>query len=211
MSRSLRLGALPLLVALSCAGENARISLLDDPAPSGAAGSSGTGTGNQAGTGGTEAGSSGADAMGGAAGTRNPDGARCFDSDDCESRRCVAFTCVRCASDGECGMNFPHCELGKGRCQQCVDVTQCPVGQVCTAETGSCTTRCLEDVDCAGSTRPICARASGVCVECALSTECAAPRPLCEPRSGRCVECLSNADCGGRLCEIGEYHCENHF
>ena len=149
--------------------------------------------------------------MGGAAGTRNPDGARCFDSDDCESRRCVAFTCVRCAGDGECGMNYPYCETGKGRCQQCVSATQCPAGEVCTAETGSCAIRCLGDADCAGSTRPICARSSGVCVECAISEQCAAPRPLCEPRSALCVECLSNADCGGRLCELGEYHCENHF
>jgi Cys-rich repeat protein len=195
--------ALPLLVALSCADENARISLLDDPGPSG--GSAGSAeAGNQGGSAGT-------DATGGAAGTKNPDGARCFDSDDCESRRCVAFTCVPCAGDGECGMNYSFCNTSKGRCQQCVTAAQCPAGEVCTAETGSCSIRCLEDPDCAGSSRPICARSSGVCVECALSDQCVAPRPLCEPRSGRCVECLSNADCGGRLCEVGEYHCENHF
>lgn len=201
--RTRRSWALPLLVALSCASENARISLLDEPSPSGgSAGSSGAGN---------QAGSAGEDAMGGAAGTRNPDGARCFDSDDCESRRCVTFTCVRCAGDGDCGMNYPYCEPSRGRCQQCVNATQCPAGEVCTAETGSCAIRCVADADCAGSTRPICARSSGVCVECAQSAECTAPRPHCEPRSGLCVECLTNADCGGRLCEVGEYHCENHF
>ncbi len=192
-----------LVLAVGCASENATISLLDEPASGGAAGSSGAGG---------QAGNAGADAMGGGAGgTRAPTGARCFDDDDCDTRRCVAFTCVRCSSESECGMTHPHCNLDEGRCQQCLSPAQCAAGWVCAAETHTCEVRCVQNADCAGSTRPLCAVSSGVCVECSTSDQCSGTRPHCETRSGLCVECLSNEDCGGRLCELGEFHCENHF
>jgi Cys-rich repeat protein len=187
-------------LAFGCAAENAKISLLDEPAASGGtAGSSGSG--NQ----GADA---GADANTGGTVGANPEGARCIDDDDCESRRCVAFTCVRCTSDTECGGTTRYCNVDLGRCQQCLSPAQCATGQVCAAETGRCETRCVEDADCAGGNRPMCAVSSGVCVECSQKEDCTGPRPQCETRSGLCVECLTNADCGGRWCEPGEWHCE---
>jgi Cys-rich repeat protein len=59
--------------------------------------------------------------------------------------------------------------------------------------------KCTGDGQCTNPERPKCNVATGSCVECLDSTQCAskASTPICDTgRGGRCVECVTNAHCG---------------
>jgi hypothetical protein len=128
----------------------------------------------------------------------------CTLDEHCASSLCddTTRTCKGCTSQSECRGATPRCDVDDRRCVQCTFSAQCGPNEVCEAAAHACAARCRENADCAGTNRPICAVAAGVCVECNASTQCADPLPFCEMREGSCVECLVNEDCP-------DLHCSN--
>jgi hypothetical protein len=101
-----------------------------------------------------------------------------------------------CGGDADCPKGAPFCNLERQRCEECMTSADCPLDEVCRAETHSCEPRCQANADCVGIDRPVCS-ATGVCVECTMDVDCGGATPRCNPLNGVCVQCLVTADCGG--------------
>jgi len=113
----------------------------------------------------------------------------------------------RCDTSYDCTEERPFCE--DERCVECLTSDNCDDDQSCRFEDHACVPSCSDWEDCVGSGRPICALASGVCIECAGPDDCKEEEqePFCELRTGRCVDCLRNDDCGDRLCHPKAHEC----
>lgn len=80
---------------------------------------------------------------------------------------------------------------------ECVEDVDCGEGAVCRS--GSCTTVCTADEECAGALS-VCDTDAGVCVGCLSSDDCTDADPVCDTAAQRCVECLGDGDCGDGTC-----------
>lgn len=137
----------------------------------------------------------------------------CPDIDD-EAWACYAhpdasdYVCQPpCATDADCFGDNPVCD--DGYCVATCDSADelrllCPNGD-CNVVTG----RCGGDVpDCndTGCTEGVCDVASGECVDCMASSECAPM--VCDLGSGNCVACLEDNECEqGQVCDTGTGEC----
>ncbi len=102
-------------------------------------------------------------------------------------------TCVACLSDTDCtDVTAAHCNAGQ--CVQCTANSQCGVGAVCNA-TWTCQLDCRVDDGGCPASAPICAAATGACVQCVGDSECTDAGSLVHCVSGACAECASAADC----------------
>ena len=104
---------------------------------------------------------------------------------------CESQACEECLEGGDCaGSALPLCHPVSG---------QCVVG--CEPSAGD------QAGNCPGAAR--CDRELGVCVECLIGDDCAAPAPACDIPSGRCVACVSAADCApsAPVCDTSAFEC----
>lgn len=111
-----------------------------------------------------------------------------------------------CTGDDGCGLSL-QCELGSGRCVECVDNTHCnQVGLgVCDVARHQCV-ECESSTSC--GTGYECVRDAHRCVKsCSSLEECPAGSVECDPERHLCEQCEVRADClasdGTHIC-IGE-------
>lgn len=114
----------------------------------------------------------------------------------CEATECVAPTCSRpsdCADPAT-----PLCVDGVCRACDSSNDDGCDAAMpVCDASSDQCTT-CSGDEDCASHEgTPICS-ASGSCVACEMSTDCANPTPVCD--ANQCRACTVDSECASGAC-----------
>ena len=137
--------------------------------------------------------------------------------------------CVECRGNSDCGAAQPFCVLG--RCEVCASSADCGTGQacyprdhscqpactagscngdtpMCDAATGACV-GCTKSTDCAGTNRPLCSATLGQCVACAASSDCGAAEPVCNLREGSCVQCLVDVDCHSGFACGGDHKCHS--
>jgi hypothetical protein len=125
--------------------------------------------------------------------------------------------CVGCLANGDCagspdggvdggadgGVAAGVCNLTTNQCVGCLSHANCndpskPIcgsSQTCVgcnsqiAPVDGCTTK--------NPALPVCKATTGVCVQCAGSSDCAGDAGLgvCDPTTNKCVECNGNADC----------------
>jgi hypothetical protein len=208
---------LPVLVvaatiaAGACADRTASIRLLPSEDAGAPEAATGEGAGGRPVVAAAQGGSSGTPVVMAAGG--------CDSEDDCAPfGHCYKRTCVECTDDDQCRMTHlcdpqwhlcrpcvqksdchgttPICDPS-GRCVQCESPSDCSWDEACEAESHTCRPACHGNSDCAGSNRPICAKSTGVCVECTETNDCLArdPSTYCDQRRGRCIQCESDAEC----------------
>ena len=137
----------------------------------------------------------------------------------CSSSVSVPETCV---SSRECGPAGLVCDVGAGRCVECVVDADCLASdRVCRASACVAVTRCTSSRMCPGQ---VCDLAAGICVDCVVDADCrpdqvcsasacvARPMPctsdrecsasglVCSTTRGVCVECVRDADCPEGTC-----------
>jgi Cys-rich repeat protein len=150
--------------------------------------------------------------------THCPMGAMCVNG-DCETT-CGTATCdtgeicdlpnnrcIDCLSDADCAAQTTNkrCDLTPnsaglptGSCEECLDTTHCPTGEVCINE--SCEPTCTTDANCAsdsgGNNEPYCHPTTHICAQCTNDMHCAMDMgdPYCSPE-GECETCLTDMHC----------------
>jgi Cys-rich repeat protein len=113
--------------------------------------------------------------------------------------------CVECKSDTDCTgqTTNSHCDLQPnaaglptGTCEECVETSHCPTGQICV--NNNCEPTCATDADCtaSGANNPYCHPATRICGECGTDAHCASDmaNPYCSAEA-RCEECITDAHC----------------
>lgn len=121
-----------------------------------------------------------------------------------------ALGCVECANNPQCAAGaLKFCV--RGECEQCSVSADCTgAAQACQPRDHTCVASCTDGGANCGNR--ICDTASGACVGCQTSTDCADNNnnKLCDPVTKQCVRCLSNADCTGanaKFCHPTELTC----
>jgi len=99
-----------------------------------------------------------------------------------------------CTTDTECPSDHPRCD-DRGRCLQCLTLSDCAAGQACTLPSGTCVAGCPQTP--CSSEKPVCETSTGLCVGCSEDLDC--PGMHCSMATGGCVECLAATDCVGEL------------
>ncbi|HEX9296488.1 MAG TPA: hypothetical protein VF881_11655 [Polyangiaceae bacterium] len=122
--------------------------------------------------------------------------AECADDAACSAGRprCVLGRCEVCASSADCPASAPACFPRDHTCHLACSTGGCSGETTCDAATGICF-GCRTDVDCAGTTTPLCNPTTAECVACLDDSHCGAAAPFCFVREGHCVQCLSSAQC----------------
>lgn len=131
--------------------------------------------------------------------------------------RPVAFLCT---SDDQCIVANLHCELGAGRCVECLENADCTdpsrpacdlphhacvecetsdscaPGFACVRDGHRCVKACDTVADCPTGFAD-CEPETHLCEQCEFRSDCESVvgAPVCDARSSACVECVSNADC----------------
>lgn len=153
-------------------------------------------------------------------------------SNDCQFAACVNDECVPnspVSTSTPCSTAGGKVCDGKGACVECVEVSQCPYGQVCK-EGGCFGSTCSDgepgpgesDVDCGGSC-PACAVGKlcgtggdcasklcigGSCKACAGTSDCSSlgayycAAPDCVPKKGLAAGCASDDECASGNCQL---------
>jgi hypothetical protein len=108
-----------------------------------------------------------------------------------------------CASDKDCTPLGLLCSTEVGRCVECLNSTDCGVGEHCVSTV--CVPRCDNSLDCTDG--KVCDTSSGVCVECVRDADCEAGQRC----SGNACQdsCDSDNDCTplGKLCDFASGLC----
>jgi uncharacterized repeat protein (TIGR01451 family) len=84
----------------------------------------------------------------------------------------------QCASDADCPLEKPHCDVNLGICQPCAT-----------------------DADCSDPAKPAC-QPDGTCGECSATNAslCVDQKPVCDANQGNCVFCIPGADGDASIC-----------
>jgi Cys-rich repeat protein len=116
--------------------------------------------------------------------------------------------CVQCTSNTQCSGSAPVCNTTTNTCVQCTSNAHCSGNTPICDSTNKCQA-CKSSGECAAFADPnraVCAAsgtASGACVQCAASSDCAAvTRPICST-ANTCVSCKADPECVAKLGTTG--------
>jgi hypothetical protein len=130
-------------------------------------------------------------------------------ADDPSSGRCEP------CEGGDC-LGDTVCDLGSGRCVQCLRATHCgddkPVCKLADKAQDNECVQCLENDDCASETDPACDLERNVCVECVDDEQCEGTpeTPVCDTGAHRCVVCNEDSECDSpdaAQCDSATHEC----
>ena len=117
-----------------------------------------------------------------------------------------AGRCVDCVSDVDCvGSDLPACEPATSTCVGCLGDHHCSDGKRCELSNNTCV-GCFDNSDCwQGDSGWICDATSRECRVCLNDGECGAG--VCV--GGSCVQCRNNMNCGGATpyCDTSSHLC----
>jgi MYXO-CTERM domain-containing protein len=150
----------------------------------------------------------------------------CLTDTDCNTDPntpiCVDNDCEGCDEQDDCTGNAAgdFCQLGTGRCVECLDSGDCtdPNNPICNTagdcvpcdDVGSPDAACAEKDDPATSdpNTPVCNEATGRCEECVDDPECvnSPVGPICDATSFTCRDCI-DADCAPDVCDETSGEC----
>ncbi|MSP24948.1 MAG: hypothetical protein EXR75_07225 [Myxococcales bacterium] len=118
-----------------------------------------------------------------------------------------ALGCVDCLVNSDCGLAKPVCVVGK--CEECGDNNDCPIGQSCFPKDHVCELACVSNQDCKNGNAPLCDPVTKACVGCATAKDCPVDKPICATTNQQCVACGANSDCGVAkpVCDIADGDC----
>lgn len=239
MARSLRAPFVLVALGVGCATQT--IDLLSPPEGASQGGSSGAPTGGtHAGSPSTMSGAGGRGATGGVGGAAGRGGSSFFtggtgnfgtgaaSGEGGENQGGASST--SCETNVDCPLSEPYCRpiMGTNRshCRECVQQSDCSLGQRCDFLTNECAPACTTFEQCPFSL-PFCER--GVCIQCVQDShcgpnfcvfghceacrstfDCPPSAPYCEPDSYTCRPCTGMYQCGnGRYCELTTGRCES--
>jgi hypothetical protein len=119
--------------------------------------------------------------------------------------------CVECGSDADCAdeRSDRRCDLRPnlagiptGNCEECLETSHCPAGQMCVNE--NCEPTCTTDMDCSanGGNNSYCHPTRQICGECGTDAHCASNmnNPYCTP-DGDCKECTADSHCATQMAQ----------
>jgi hypothetical protein len=136
---------------------------------------------------------------------------------------------ISCTTNADCPMSEPYClpimGTPRSHCRECVQQSDCGLGERCNFLTNECAPACTTFEQCP-FTLPFCER--GVCIQCQQDShcgpnfcvfghceacsstfDCPPSAPYCEPDTYTCRPCTGMYQCGtGRYCVLTTGRCE---